>query len=110
MNSLRMEKGYRHWGHDITDEDTPLEAGLAFAVTWEKPAASSVVRRCSAERTRDYPPAHQRGVRRFDEGSFYTPSQSLEMDGSSVGSHPACLAIRSESRWGWAMWRTAPPC
>ena len=36
MNSLRMEKGYRHWGHDITDEDTPLEAGLGFAVAWEK--------------------------------------------------------------------------
>jgi 4-methylaminobutanoate oxidase (formaldehyde-forming) len=36
MNSLRMEKGYRHWGHDITDEDTPLEAGLGFAVSWTK--------------------------------------------------------------------------
>jgi glycine cleavage system aminomethyltransferase T len=36
MNSLRMEKAYRHWGHDITDEDTPLEAGLGFAVAWEK--------------------------------------------------------------------------
>ncbi len=37
MNSLRMEKAYRHWGHDITDEDTPLEAGLGFAVAWDKP-------------------------------------------------------------------------
>jgi glycine cleavage system T protein len=37
MNSLRLEKGYRHWGHDITDEDTPLEAGLGFAVAWSKP-------------------------------------------------------------------------
>lgn len=37
MNSLRQEKGYRHWGHDITDEDTPLEAGLGFAVAWDKP-------------------------------------------------------------------------
>ena len=37
MDSLRMEKGYRHWGHDITDEDTPLEAGLGFAVGWDKP-------------------------------------------------------------------------
>jgi len=37
LNSLRMEKAYRHWGHDITDEDTPLEAGLAFAVKWDKP-------------------------------------------------------------------------
>ena len=37
LNSLRIEKGYRHWGHDITDEDTPLESGLGFAVKWDKP-------------------------------------------------------------------------
>jgi len=37
LNSLRMEKGYRHWSHDITDEDTPLEAGLGFAVKFDKP-------------------------------------------------------------------------
>jgi glycine cleavage system T protein len=36
LNSLRMEKGYRHWSHDITDEDTPLEAGLGFAVKFDK--------------------------------------------------------------------------
>lgn len=36
MNNARMEKGYRHWGHDIADEDTPLEAGLGFGVAWEK--------------------------------------------------------------------------
>jgi 4-methylaminobutanoate oxidase (formaldehyde-forming) len=38
MNTLRLESGYRHWGHDITDEDTPLEAGLGFAVGWDKPS------------------------------------------------------------------------
>jgi 4-methylaminobutanoate oxidase (formaldehyde-forming) len=37
MNSLRIEKGYRHWGHDISEEDTPLEAGLGFAVAFDKP-------------------------------------------------------------------------
>jgi len=36
MNSLRIEKAYRHWGYDITDEDTPLEAGLRFAVAFDK--------------------------------------------------------------------------
>ena len=36
MNTLRLESGYRHWGHDITDEDTPLEAGLGFAIDWDK--------------------------------------------------------------------------
>ena len=37
LDSLRIEKAYRHWGHDITDEDTPLEAGLNFAVKFDKP-------------------------------------------------------------------------
>jgi 4-methylaminobutanoate oxidase (formaldehyde-forming) len=37
LNSLRLEKAFRHWGHDIVDEDTPLEAGLGFAVKFEKP-------------------------------------------------------------------------
>jgi len=37
MNSLRIEKAYRHWGHDIADEDTPIEAGLEFAVRFDKP-------------------------------------------------------------------------
>ena len=32
MDSLRIEKGFRHFGHDITDEDHVLEAGLGFAV------------------------------------------------------------------------------
>ena len=36
LNSLRLEKAYRHWGHDITDEDTPLDAGLGFAVKFDK--------------------------------------------------------------------------
>ena len=36
MNSLRMEKAYRHYGHDITDADTPLEGGLGFAVKLDK--------------------------------------------------------------------------
>ncbi|HUA89226.1 MAG TPA: FAD-dependent oxidoreductase [Steroidobacteraceae bacterium] len=36
MNSLRIEKAYRHWGHDVGEEDTPLEAGLGFAVNFAK--------------------------------------------------------------------------
>ena len=36
MDSCRIEKGYRHFGHDITCEDHVLEAGLGFAVKSEK--------------------------------------------------------------------------
>jgi sarcosine dehydrogenase len=32
IESLRLEKGYRAWGADITPNDTPLEAGLGWAV------------------------------------------------------------------------------
>ena len=37
MDSCRMEKGFRHFGHDITPEDHVLEAGLGFAVKTAKP-------------------------------------------------------------------------
>lgn len=37
MDSCRIEKAYRHWGHDITGEDTPVEAGLLFACCPDKP-------------------------------------------------------------------------
>ena len=36
MNACRTEKGYRHWGHDIGIEDTPVEAGLSFTCAFDK--------------------------------------------------------------------------
>jgi glycine cleavage system T protein len=36
IESLRLEKGYRVWGSDITTTDTPFEAGLGFAVKMSK--------------------------------------------------------------------------
>ncbi|WP_377509406.1 FAD-dependent oxidoreductase [Octadecabacter sp. R77987] len=38
MDTCRIEKGFRHFGHDITSEDHVLEAGLGFAVKTDKPA------------------------------------------------------------------------
>ena len=36
FSSLRLEKGYRAWGSDVTREDTPEDAGLGFAVRMQK--------------------------------------------------------------------------
>jgi glycine cleavage system aminomethyltransferase T/glycine/D-amino acid oxidase-like deaminating enzyme len=36
IDSLRLEKGYRVWGADMTPDDTPYEAGLDFAVKLDK--------------------------------------------------------------------------
>jgi 4-methylaminobutanoate oxidase (formaldehyde-forming) len=38
LSSLRMEKGYRDYGHDIDNTDSVLEAGLGFAVALDKPS------------------------------------------------------------------------
>ncbi|QGX98746.1 FAD-dependent oxidoreductase [Roseovarius faecimaris] len=37
LDGCRLEKGFKHWGHDLGPEITPLEAGLGFAVDWSKP-------------------------------------------------------------------------
>jgi len=36
MDSCRIEKAFRHFGHDISSEDHVLEAGLGFAVRTDK--------------------------------------------------------------------------
>lgn len=36
VEACRIEKGFRHWGHDIGPDITPLEAGLGFTVDWRK--------------------------------------------------------------------------
>jgi 4-methylaminobutanoate oxidase (formaldehyde-forming) len=84
MNSLRMEKGYRHFGHDIGEEDTPLEAGLGFAVSFEK--AGGFIGREALIRQRE------RGVRRRlvnfrleGEGPLLYHNEPIWRDGRRVG-------------------------
>ena len=50
MDSCRIEKGFRHFGHDITCEDHVLEAGLGFAVSKSKP---DFIGRDAVQRKRD---------------------------------------------------------
>ena len=55
MDALRLEKAYRHFGHDISEEDHVLEAGLGFAVKTQKRRGRfgdfSVARPCCASAT-----------------------------------------------------------
>jgi 4-methylaminobutanoate oxidase (formaldehyde-forming) len=85
MNSLRMEKAYRHWGHDICDENTPLEAGLGFAVAYSKPV--DFIGRAALERQRG------QGVRRRlvqfalnDPQPLVYHNEPIWRDGTLVGS------------------------
>ncbi|WP_045742833.1 GcvT family protein [Actinoplanes rectilineatus] len=45
FTSLRLEKGYRAWGVDMTTEDDPFQAGLGFAVSPDKRPATAPDRR-----------------------------------------------------------------
>ena len=36
MDTMRMEKGYLHWGHDMSPEENQYEAGLKFAISFKK--------------------------------------------------------------------------
>ncbi len=37
INSLRLEKGYRAFGTELSPDESPIEAGLGFVVAWDKP-------------------------------------------------------------------------
>ena len=55
LDALRIEKGYRLWGSDITPETTPYEAGLGFAVALDKPGGFIGQAALVAERERSGP-------------------------------------------------------
>ncbi|MEL7280912.1 MAG: FAD-dependent oxidoreductase [Pseudomonadota bacterium] len=58
MDSCRIEKAFRHFGHDITCEDNVVDAGLSFAVDMSKP--DFIGKRAVAERKESGP--HNRMV------------------------------------------------
>jgi glycine cleavage system aminomethyltransferase T/glycine/D-amino acid oxidase-like deaminating enzyme len=87
LNSLRMERGYRHWGHDIGEEDTPMAAGLGFAVAWNKPGG--FVGREALLRKRAAGPAKRRLVQirmESDEPPLLFHEEPIWRAGKRVGS------------------------
>lgn len=36
LDGCRIEKGFKHWGHELGPMVTPLEAGLGFTIDWDK--------------------------------------------------------------------------
>jgi 4-methylaminobutanoate oxidase (formaldehyde-forming) len=86
MNACRVEKGYRHWGHDIGIEDTPLEAGLGFTVAWQKPGG--FVGRDALLRQRETGVPRKRLVqfRLEDDAALLYHEEPIWMNGRLAGS------------------------
>lgn len=83
LASLRMEKGYRDYGHDIDNTDTVMGAGLSFAVAWDKPFLG----RDAALRQRDEGAPHARlvQVRVLDPEPLMHHAEVVLRDGHEVG-------------------------
>jgi glycine cleavage system aminomethyltransferase T len=64
FDGLRLEKGYRSWGKDMTTEDNPYEAGLGFTVKLQK---GDFVGRPKLEELADTPPSRRLSCLTLDE-------------------------------------------
>jgi 4-methylaminobutanoate oxidase (formaldehyde-forming) len=83
LDSCRIEKAFRHFGHDITDEDHVLEAGLGFAV---KPGKGEFIGRDAVLERRE------QGLRRRlvqfrlrDPAPLLFHNEAIVRDGAIVG-------------------------
>lgn len=98
LGACRLEKGFRHFGHDIGEEDTPLEAGLGFAVDFSKP---DFVGRAAlmAQKAAAPVPVNRTVALRVDgataeAGPWLTHNEPVWKDGALVG-HV------TSGGWGW---------
>jgi 4-methylaminobutanoate oxidase (formaldehyde-forming) len=85
MNACRVEKGYRHWGHDIGVEDTPLEAGLSFTCAWDKPGGFVGREALLAAKARGTPRKRLLQFRLEDESALLYHEEPVVVDGRIVG-------------------------
>jgi 4-methylaminobutanoate oxidase (formaldehyde-forming) len=79
IDSLRLEKGYRVWGADITPDETPFEAGLGFAVRKSDPTF------IGARALDPDPPRRLRCIVLEDPRSVALGNEPVRIDGKVVG-------------------------
>ncbi len=87
INSLRLEKAYRAWGHELSPDETPIEAGLSFALAWDKPAGF-VGREALQEQRAAGPnalPKRLVGFRALDPDLMLWGGERLRRDGAPLG-------------------------
>jgi 4-methylaminobutanoate oxidase (formaldehyde-forming) len=83
IDSLRLEKGYRVWGADITPDETPWEAGLGFAVKLDK---GEFVGRDALVAARSKVPQRRLACLVLDDPrSVALGSEPVRIDGEAVG-------------------------
>jgi 4-methylaminobutanoate oxidase (formaldehyde-forming) len=94
LASLRMEKAYRDYGHDIDNTDCPLDVGLGFAVAWDTDFRG----KAALEKRRAAFPSTQRlvQIRLHDPEPLLYHAEPVLRDGDVVG------YVRAAS-YGWTL-------
>ncbi len=83
MDSLRIEKAFRHFGHDITCEDHVIDAGLGFAVKTDKP--DFIGRDAVLRRKEEGPKLRMLQFRLSDPDPLLFHNEAVLKDGEFVG-------------------------
>jgi 4-methylaminobutanoate oxidase (formaldehyde-forming) len=83
LDSLRLEKAYRHFGHDIGHEDTPLEAGLGFACAFDK-AGTFIGREALLRQREQVPTKRLVQFRLEDPEPLLFRDEPIVMDGERI--------------------------
>jgi glycine cleavage system aminomethyltransferase T/glycine/D-amino acid oxidase-like deaminating enzyme len=101
LGACRLEKGFRHFGHDIAEEDTPFETGLGFAVALDKGdfvgrAALLAQKAEFGAATRDRVVAIRVPGATAEAGPYLIHNEPIWKDGALVG-HV------TSGGWGWRL-------
>ena len=85
LNTLRIEKAYREWAHDMGPMETLLEAGLGFTAVWDKPGG--FIGRDALIEQRDAGPLKNRLVQFLldDPEPMLTHNEPILRDGERIG-------------------------
>jgi 4-methylaminobutanoate oxidase (formaldehyde-forming) len=84
LNSLRLEKGFRHWGHDIAAADNLLQAGLSFTA---KPHAKDFIGKAAflQQQAAGIPERRLVQFKLHDPEPLLYHNEPIIMDGKYVG-------------------------
>jgi 4-methylaminobutanoate oxidase (formaldehyde-forming) len=85
LASLRLEKGYRDYGHDIDNTDNAWEAGLGFAVALDKPGGFIGREAAAAQKAAGPPPRRLLQIQLLDPEPLMFHAEVVWRDGVRVG-------------------------
>ncbi len=81
LDGCRIEKGFKHWGHDLGPEITPLEAELGFTIDWNK----DFLGKDALLRQRDIGPRQRLVLMQVEDDALMLHDEPIFEEGAHVG-------------------------